>query len=133
MNTADWLGFHESRLGKDYADFQQLKYCFLYVFIVTLMRVVEIRIRNYRISRGLPLKSADVIFTDITYENCHENTGNMFKYLANYGFYKFGCEVFNLHSIRCVTFKTIFFIDNGNIRDDFDERQDGRGCHIDVV
>lgn len=88
---------------------------------------------NYRIARGLPLKSADVVFVGITYDNCHENTGTMFKYLANYGFEKFGFEVFNLRSVRCVTFKTIFFIDNGSIRGDFDDHQDGRDCHINVV
>lgn len=35
----------------------------------------------------------DVMFPDITYKNSHESVGNMLKFLANYGFYKLGCEV----------------------------------------
>ncbi|KAL1518044.1 hypothetical protein ABEB36_001730 [Hypothenemus hampei] len=93
LNTADWLGFHKSKLGMEWADFDQVAWCFLYVFMVTVARVVNIRMKNYRISRNLSTKKNPVLFSEITYENCHENTGTMLKFLANFGFHKFGIEL----------------------------------------
>uniref|UniRef100_A0AAR5PH95 Piezo domain-containing protein n=1 Tax=Dendroctonus ponderosae TaxID=77166 RepID=A0AAR5PH95_DENPD len=93
LNTADWLGFHQSKHGVDYADFSQVLLCFLYLGMATLTRVVAIWMKNFRISRNIPLNQTRVLFPDITYLNCHDNTGNMLKFFANYGFYRFGCEV----------------------------------------
>lgn len=77
----------------EYADFGQVYLCFLYLGMVTLTRVVTVRMKNFRISRNLPLDQTRVLFPAITYLNCHDNTGNMLKFFANYGFYRFGCEV----------------------------------------
>ncbi|KAH1008218.1 hypothetical protein HUJ05_008792 [Dendroctonus ponderosae] len=93
LNTADWLGFHQSKHGLDYADFSQVLLCFLYLGMATLTRVVAIWMKNFRISRNIPLNQTRVLFPDITYLNCHDNTGNMLKFFANYGFYRFGCEI----------------------------------------
>lgn len=48
---------------------------------------------NYRKTRIMQKPVNDVMFPDITYKNSHESVGNMLKFLANYGFYKLGCEV----------------------------------------
>ncbi|XP_066250375.1 piezo-type mechanosensitive ion channel component-like [Euwallacea similis] len=93
LNTADWVGFHQSQHGMEWADFQQLYWCFLYVFMVTITRMVTIRIQNYRESWNLRPARRRVIFPEINFENCHQNTITILKYLANYGFYKFGCEI----------------------------------------
>ncbi|XP_066259126.1 piezo-type mechanosensitive ion channel component-like [Euwallacea similis] len=98
LNTADWLGFHKSRLGKSKADFQQLVWCFGFVFTVTLSRIVSIRMQNYRDSRRLKRPRQAVIFPEITYGNSHDNLKNLLKFLANYGFYKLGCEITLLYA-----------------------------------
>ncbi|KAL1505850.1 hypothetical protein ABEB36_005313 [Hypothenemus hampei] len=93
LNTADWLGFHESRHGKHEADFWQLSWCFGYVFIVTVHRIVTLRMRSYRKSRNLEMAEDIVLFPDVTYVNSHQSVANMLKFLVNYGFYKLGCEI----------------------------------------
>ncbi|XP_066141198.1 piezo-type mechanosensitive ion channel component-like [Euwallacea fornicatus] len=98
LNTADWLGFHESRLGKSKADFPQLVWCFGFVFAVTLDRIVNIRMQNYRDSRRLRGLHPTVIFPEITYGNSHDNLKSLLKFLANYGFYKLGCEITLLYA-----------------------------------
>lgn len=93
LNTADWIGFHESQYGTEHADFKQLIWCFVFIFLVTLDRIVTIRMENHRKTRTMEEPVNAVMFPDITYKNSHESVGNMLKFLANYGFYKLGCEV----------------------------------------
>ncbi|CAH1125152.1 unnamed protein product [Ceutorhynchus assimilis] len=93
LNSADWFGFHQPSKDMYTADFWQLAWCFGYVFSVVMHRIVTIRMANYRFSRELPKPKPIVMFPDVTWKNCHDTTGNLLKFLANYGFYKFGCEV----------------------------------------
>lgn len=99
LNTADWIGFHESQYGSKYADFKQLIWCFAFIFLVTLDRIVTVRMENYRKTTMSQKPVNVVIFPDITYQNSHESLGNMLKFLTNYGFYKLGCEVLIVKSI----------------------------------
>ncbi|XP_050303475.1 piezo-type mechanosensitive ion channel component-like isoform X2 [Anthonomus grandis grandis] len=93
LNTADWVGFHQSQYGPDYADGPQLMWCFIFIGFVTLDRIISLRYKRRVISGMESPITQNVMFPEVTSENCHNSTGNMLKYLFDNIFFKFGCEI----------------------------------------
>jgi len=61
------------------------------------MAVVRVRQIQKRHSNGEPISRPHIMFPNI--QRCHadQDLRNCFKYLLNYGFYKFGVEVGKSH------------------------------------
>lgn len=85
-NIVKWLGFnHHDYLKQSIASY------FAYIIIVTSFYALLIKQKLMRAKSGE--KVPTVIFKDISRINADESFGNFLKFIANYGFYKFGIEV----------------------------------------
>ncbi|XP_076272842.1 piezo-type mechanosensitive ion channel component-like isoform X2 [Rhynchophorus ferrugineus] len=93
LNSAEWLGFRQSQFGWRYVDFEGIKWSFVLAAAVSLYRVVGLRQRHYRLARGVSTRMPETLFPDVDYRNCHDSTGNMIRFLVNYGYYRFGIEL----------------------------------------
>lgn len=102
INNAEWLGFYKSDDMHSLPTL--LKWNIIYILVVTLWAVVQVRQYNYKISRGKPPKRAFFMFPRITRQDADKDLLSCFKYLANYTFYKFGIEVRNSYVL------TVFII-----------------------
>lgn len=92
INDAPWLGF----LKTDEVDrslSSLVKWNIIYIVVVTLWSVILVRQYNYRASRGRPTTRAFFMFPSITRQDADKDLEHCLKYMANYGFYKFGVEV----------------------------------------
>lgn len=101
-NSAEWLGFRKSTYLPGL-----VKWNIIYILTVTLWSVVLVRQFNHRVSRGKPTSRPFFMFPKITRAEADKNLRNCMKYLANYGFYKFGVEVSLLLSI--LSFQQTYF------------------------
>lgn len=88
-NNAHWFGF-----DKTIAVPHLVKWNIAYILVVTLWSVILIRQHYYRVSRGRPTTRAFFMFPKVTRADADKDLTTCLKYLANYGFYKFGFEVF---------------------------------------
>ncbi|CAH1971749.1 unnamed protein product [Acanthoscelides obtectus] len=87
-NNAPWFGFEKgSHLPT------LVKWNIIYILVVTLWAVILVRQYNYRLSRGRPTTRAFFMFPNIKRTDADTNLRNCLKYLANYGYYKFGVEI----------------------------------------
>ncbi|KAJ8961208.1 hypothetical protein NQ318_008891 [Aromia moschata] len=87
-NNAHWLGFDKTNSVP-----RLVKWNITYILIVTLWSVILIRQHYYRISRGKPTTRAFFMFPKVTRVDADKDLKTCLKYLANYGFYKFGVEI----------------------------------------
>lgn len=117
INNAPWLGFLKTEESKRSLG-SLVKWNILYIIVVTLWKVIVVRQYNYRASRGRPTTRAFFMFPSITRKDADKDLENCLKYLANYGFYKFGVEVsipiniFWFKRVKCsirTTFDCVFF------------------------
>lgn len=92
QNIAPWLGFQKMD-DVDRSLISLVKWNIVYICIVTFWAVILVRQQNYRITRGRPTTRAFFMFPNITRADADKDLTNCLKYLANYGFYKFGVEV----------------------------------------
>nr|CAH7742358.1 unnamed protein product [Callosobruchus chinensis] len=70
-----------------------VKWNIIYILVVTLWAVILVRQYNYRLSRGRPTTRAFFMFPNVKRTDADTNLRNCLKYLANYGYYKFGVEI----------------------------------------
>ncbi|CAH1098787.1 unnamed protein product [Psylliodes chrysocephalus] len=92
VNNGPWLGF--KKLEQTNENLPELvKWNIIFIVVMTLWKVVEVRQFNYRLSRGRSTSRRFFMFPKTTREDADKSLGDFFKYLANYGFYKFGLEV----------------------------------------
>lgn len=92
VNNSPWLGFVKTdEINKSLVSL--VRWNIIYIIVVTLWSVIIVRQYNHRVSRGRPTTRAFFMFPNITRLDADKNMENCFKYLANYGFYKFGVEV----------------------------------------
>ncbi|CAH1175750.1 unnamed protein product [Phaedon cochleariae] len=92
VNIFPWLGFHKAENSeKSLAGL--LKWNIIYILVVTLWSVILVRQYNYRMSRGRPTTRAFFMFPTITRDDADKSLTHFSKYMANYGFYKFGVEI----------------------------------------
>nr|CAI5853646.1 unnamed protein product [Callosobruchus analis] len=87
-NNAPWFGFEK---GSSLPSL--VKWNITYILVVTLWAVILVRQYNYRLSRGRPTTRAFFMFPNIKRTDADTNLRNCLKYLANYGYYKFGVEI----------------------------------------
>lgn len=89
-NTAVWFGFQKA------TDQQSLSVLIrpylIYIVLVTVHAVVTLRQTIRRIQLGQPTKTAKLLFPDIVRKHADKDIPHFLKYMANYGFYKFGIE-----------------------------------------
>lgn len=90
-NNAEWLGFRKT--DDEYSLASLVKWNIIYITIVTLWAVILVRQFNFRVSRGKPTTRPFFMFPKIKRPDADKNLKNCFKYLLNFGFYKFGVEV----------------------------------------
>lgn len=91
-NNAPWFGFLKSDETQR-SLVSLVKWNIIYICTVTLWSVVLVKQYNYRISRGRPPTRAFFMFPTISRNDADKDLVHCFKYLANYGFFKFGVEV----------------------------------------
>lgn len=97
INNAPWLGFLKTdEVNRSVPSL--VKWNIIYIIVVTSWSIVLVRQYNYRASRGRPTTRAFFMFPNITRHDADKDLEHCLKYLANYGFYKFGLEV-SLNSI----------------------------------
>lgn len=70
------------------------------IFLATVMAVVRVRQLYKRQLSGEPVSRPHIMFPDIQRSHADHDLRSCFKYLLNYGFYKFGIEVGKLEVIR---------------------------------
>nr|CAH7742365.1 unnamed protein product [Callosobruchus chinensis] len=87
-NNAPWFGFEK---GSSLPSL--VKWNIIYILVVTLWAVILVRQYNYRLSRGRPTTRAFFMFPNVKRTDADTNLRNCLKYLANYGYYKFGVEI----------------------------------------
>lgn len=90
-NSAEWLGFYKTDENNSLPHL--VRWNIAYILIVTLWAVVLVRQYNFRVSRGKPTTRPYFMFPHIKRTDADKNLKNCLKYLANFGFYKFGIEV----------------------------------------
>lgn len=86
------------------------------IFLATLMAVVRVRQLYKRQLSGEPVSRPHIMFPNI--QRCHADRDlrSCFKYLLNYGFYKFGVEVGELivvkqiYCCRCLSCGLLNFV-----------------------
>lgn len=92
VNNAPWFGF--LKIDDTQSSLISIvDWNIIYIVTVTLWKVVLVRQSNYRESRGRPTTRAFFMFPGITSQDADKDLEHCFKYLANYGFYRFGVEV----------------------------------------
>lgn len=91
MNNADWVGFNKIPEGSSMAGL--VKRYIMYLSLVTVDVIIRLRQKIARILRGQQDERPLVIFPGVTRKEAEIDFRYMLKYLANYGFYKFGVEV----------------------------------------
>ncbi|VEN64257.1 unnamed protein product, partial [Callosobruchus maculatus] len=87
-NNAPWFGFEK---GSSLPSL--VKWNIIYILVVTSWAVISVRQYNYRLSRGRPTTRAFFMFPNIKRMDADTNLRSCLKYLANYGYYKFGVEI----------------------------------------
>lgn len=91
FNTADWLGFRKT--SADETLFQLVVWDLLFIIAVTFFSFVLVRQQGKRIGRGNPTARAFFMFPHVKRSDADKDLVFFLKYMANYGFYKFGVEV----------------------------------------
>ncbi|CAG9862827.1 unnamed protein product [Phyllotreta striolata] len=92
VNNGPWLGF--DKLHETEENLPELvKWNIIFIVVMTLWKVVEVRQYNYRLSRGRPTTKRYFMFPKTTREDADKSLSDFFKYMANFGFYKFGLEI----------------------------------------
>ncbi|XP_033122825.1 piezo-type mechanosensitive ion channel component 2-like isoform X4 [Anneissia japonica] len=90
VNSTSWLGF-EVPTDQSFPD-----YVHGYMFIIIVLIVNSIVIlhqRQHYWEQGKPIPKDGIIFEGVNRANADEGLLNMLKFLANYGFYKYGLEI----------------------------------------
>lgn len=67
------------------------------IIVLTLHTVVMVRQRYQRHLKGRPLSRPLVMFPRITYKELDKDVVHCVKYLLNFGFYRFGVEVWKVY------------------------------------
>lgn len=91
VNNAEWFGF--SKIAKGSTLPGLVKMYIIYIAMVTVDVIIRLRQRISRMLQGLPDERPTVLFPNVTRNDAEMDLWHMVKYLANYGFYKFGVEV----------------------------------------
>lgn len=91
VNNAEWVGF--TKIGKVITLPALVKMYIIYIAMVTVDVIIRLRQRIARTLKGLPDERPTVLFPNVTRKDAEQDLRQMVKYLANYGFYKFGVEV----------------------------------------
>ncbi|CAH1280420.1 unnamed protein product [Diabrotica balteata] len=92
VNNGPWLGF--SKLSEIDQNLPEIvRWNIIFIVIMTLWKVVDVRQFNYRLSRGRSTERRFFMFPRITRDDADKDLRHFAKYMANYGFYKFGVEI----------------------------------------
>lgn len=91
VNNAEWFGFMKIAAGSTLPGL--VKMYIIYIVMVTVDVIIRLRQRIARTLKGMPDERPTVLFPSITRKHAEMDLLHMVKYLANYGFYKFGVEV----------------------------------------
>lgn len=112
-NNAKWFGFAKAEDDENKVDSDTLphliRWNIIYILFVTLWSVILVRQFNYRASRGKPTTRAFFLFPRVNRAEADRDLKTCLKYLANYGFYKFGVEVSLLERGECVGYIVNFW------------------------
>ncbi|XP_060520861.1 piezo-type mechanosensitive ion channel component-like [Cylas formicarius] len=93
-NTAEWIGFSAKTDGV-YSSTTDYSMAFSYIATTTIYKVAALRHLNRRMAAGISsTEEPAAMFPEVNFGNSHASFLNMVKYLADYGFYKFGLEVY---------------------------------------
>lgn len=91
VNNAEWVGFSKTATGSSLPGL--LKMYIVYIVMVTVDVIIRLRQRIARMLKGLSNDRPTVLFPAVTRHDAERDLYHMVKYLANYGFYKFGIEI----------------------------------------
>ncbi|XP_028128459.1 piezo-type mechanosensitive ion channel component isoform X5 [Diabrotica virgifera virgifera] len=92
VNNGPWLGFGKlSEIDQNLPGI--VRWNIIFIVIMTLWKVVEVRQFNYRLSRDRSTERRFFMFPRITRDDADKDLRHFAKYMANYGFYKFGVEI----------------------------------------
>jgi hypothetical protein len=91
-NNAIWIGFKKAappkmRLGK------LIRPYLIYIVIVSVHSFITLYQTIKRIKQNKPPRTPTVVFKNIKRADADRDLPHLFKYLVNYGFYKFGIEI----------------------------------------
>nr|XP_032289055.1 piezo-type mechanosensitive ion channel component [Drosophila virilis] len=91
VNFADWMGLRKT----DQIWGALLRYIapyIVYMIVTTLHAVVKLRDHLIRFSMG-EIRDRTTIFPKTSRQDAERNFSGLLKYLLNYGYFKFGCEI----------------------------------------
>ncbi|GJQ85619.1 hypothetical protein Trydic_g20169 [Trypoxylus dichotomus] len=103
LNTAEWLGFRKTLYGRDLP--RLVQWNIAYLVAVTLFTVVLVRQFNYKMSKGKPTTRTFFMFSGITRDDSERDLKTALKYLANYGYFKFGVEISLMATVALIGFR----------------------------
>lgn len=92
MNNTDvWFGFIKATNQQPLSVL--IRPYLIYIVLVTVHAVVTLRQTIKRIQLNQPVKTAKLLFPNIVRKHADKDIPHFLKYMANYGFYKFGIEI----------------------------------------
>ncbi|XP_057662866.1 piezo-type mechanosensitive ion channel component isoform X22 [Diorhabda carinulata] len=92
VNNGPWLGFGKlSEIDQNLPGL--VLWNIMFIVVMCLWKVIEVRQFNYRLSRGRSTEKRFFMFPRITRDDADKDLVHFAKYMANYGFYKFGVEI----------------------------------------
>ncbi|XP_023248310.1 piezo-type mechanosensitive ion channel component isoform X2 [Copidosoma floridanum] len=89
-NMAEWIGL--KKIDKDNTLSYLLKGSILLLALTTFRAMIMVRQLFYRQQKGEPLETPMFMFPEIKRADADKGLVTCFKFLCNYGFYKFGLE-----------------------------------------
>nr|XP_026488209.1 piezo-type mechanosensitive ion channel component isoform X2 [Vanessa tameamea] len=95
-NNAEWVGFSKATSKRPLVVL--LKGYIGLIAVFTFYSLVTYRQQTLRSMGLLPANKEKIMFPDVTRVDADKNLIHCFKYLVNYGFYKFGVEI----SLMCL-------------------------------
>lgn len=90
-NNAEWLGL--SKIEDATSLIVLVRHYLVYIVLVSIHSFIALRQRIKRIKKNQPEETPDEVFKDISRKDADKGLPQLFKYLINYGFYKFGKEI----------------------------------------
>lgn len=90
-NNAEWIGFKKTGNGATFIDL--VRPYLVYIVLVSTHSYIALRQKFMRIKKNKPAETPEVVFENIRRSDVDGDIPQLFKFLVNFGFYKFGNEI----------------------------------------
>lgn len=90
-SNAVWMGFTKTDNAGIFIDI--VRSYLIYIVLVTIHSFIILKQKIKRIKKNLPQETPSLVFENVHRFEADKDIAHLFKYLMNYGFYKFGIEI----------------------------------------